>query len=289
MLDLLQLRAFLEVAERGTIADAATALSYSGPAVSQQISKLERELDTPLFDRVAGRLRLNEAGRALTSLAHEMLDLAERIPLVATSNLPDRRIVVAGFASALRALVIPMLPEMIGSVDLREMEDDDALRELGLGHVDVAIIQEYDGLSSVRSDRFTYTTLLRDRLRLVAPPNRSTSVTLAQLCDDGWLTNGNGTRCEQATAVILAKAGIAPMITGNITDNAALLALVAAGHGATIVPELVLADAHGDVTIAAQDLRVKRTISAVTRKATTKQHRALLRQLVAISKQTIDA
>jgi DNA-binding transcriptional LysR family regulator len=285
MLDLLQLRAFLEVAERGTIADAAVALSYSPPAVSQQISKLERELATPLFDRVGGRLRLNEAGIQLTTLAREMLDLAEHATFVVSSSPTDGRVVVAGFASALRALVIPVLPDAIGFVDIREMEDDDALRELSLGHVDVAIVQEYDGLPVARSDRFTYSTLLRDRLRLVAPPSRSRSVTLAQLGDDGWLTNGSGTRCEQATALILARAGISPTITGNITDNATLLALVSAGHGATIVPELVLADGVGAITVASQDLRVKRTISAVTRKAVTKRHRTLLRQLASFGKQ----
>ncbi len=286
MLDLLQLRAFLEVAERGTVADAAAALSYSAPAVSLQISKLERELGGPLFDRVAGRLRVNEAGVELMELAHEMLDLAERAPLLLSSSTSDPHVVVAGFASALRALVLPLLPEVIGSIDIQEMEDDDALRELGLGHIDIAIIQEYDGLPIVRSDRFTYTTLLRDRLRLVAPPSRSRSVTLPQLGDDGWLTNGSGTRCEQATALILEKSGVSPTITGNITDNATLLALVEAGLGATIVPQLVLADAVATITVSTQDLKVKRTISAVTRKAVTASHRNLLRQLATLGKKT---
>jgi DNA-binding transcriptional LysR family regulator len=279
MLDLAQLTAFLEVAARGTVADAATALAYTGPGISQQIAKLEREVGTPLFDRVGGRLRLNAHGIRLVPLAQAMLDLAEQTANTMSAVPAAQTTVIAGFASAVRALVIPVLAHSTTSFDVREQEDDEALRDLGLGHNDVAIIQEYDGLITARSDRFTYTTLLRDRLRLVAPPQWRPTVTLTELADHGWLTNGTGTRCEQATGLILKKAGISPTITGHIGDNQTLIALVSAGHGATIVPELVLADATDEITIATQDLKVKRTILAVTRTATTKQHRALLRQL----------
>jgi DNA-binding transcriptional LysR family regulator len=279
MLDLTQLQTFVEVVERGTISEAAIALAYTGPAVSQQIAKLERELDGALFDRVGGRLRLNERGKALLPLAHQMLDLAEQSQTVVAEAPEIDEIVIAGFASAIRALVVPLLKTSNLTIDVRESEDDDALRDLGLGHIDIAIIQEYDGMPLQRNKRFSYTTLLRDRLRLVTPKGHQKQVTLAELATTGWLTNGAGTRCEQATNAILANAGIVPEIRGHVADNHTLLALVQAGHGSTIVPELVLADAPRGLTVATQDLHVKRTILAVTRKATTKRHGPLLRSL----------
>jgi DNA-binding transcriptional LysR family regulator len=283
MLDLTQLQTFVEVVERGTISEAAIALAYTGPAVSQQIGKLERELDGALFDRVGGRLRLNERGKALLPFAHQMLDLAEQTQTIVTDAPEIDRIVIAGFASAIRALVLPLLKtgktHTESSIDVRESEDDDALRDLGLGHIDIAITQEYDGMAPQRNERYSYTTLLRDRLRLVAPKHHSKQVTLADLATAGWLTNGAGTRCEQATNAILANAGIVPEIRGHVADNHTLLALVQAGHGSTIVPELVLTDAPQGLTVASQDLRVKRTILAVTRKATTKRHGPMLRLL----------
>ncbi len=290
MLDLVHLQTFVEVAERGTIADAAIALSYTGPAVSQQIAKLERDLGQLLFDRIAGRLRLNARGEHLLVHARTLLDLAKQTEQSIADVEESRHVVVAGFASALRALVVRLLDSPLAAtmtVEIREAEDDVALRELGLGHVDLAIVQEYDGLATTRNSRFTYTTLLRDRLRLVAPAGNAQSVKIADLAADGWLTNGDGTRCELATAAILNAAGIDPLVTGRISDNQTLLALVAAGHGATIVPELVLVDAPKGLTIATQDLRVKRTILGATRGSAPKQHAQLLRELRSIAKELI--
>lgn len=59
--------------------------------------------------------------------------------------------------------------------------------------------------------------------------------------------------------------GLTPYITGRISDNATLIALVAAGHGATVAPQLVVGRRRKDVTVASVDLGVTRTISAVTR------------------------
>jgi DNA-binding transcriptional LysR family regulator len=290
MLDLTQLQTFVEVVERGTITDAANALAYTGPAVSQQISKLERQLGGPLFDRVGGRLRPNDRGIALRPLAQQMLDLAEHTSLTVGSTEPTNHLVIAGFASAIQTLVVPMLRSTNLanlSIEVRESEDDAALRDLGLGHIDIAIVQEYDGVTGVRNDRHTYTNLVRDRLRLVAPKHHPKSVTLHDLAKSGWVTNGSGTRCEQATNAVLVNAGIDPVIRGHVADNHTLLALVRAGHGSTIVPELVLADAPKGLTIATQDLRVKRTIVGVTRKATTKQHNPVLRLLAGYAKAAV--
>jgi DNA-binding transcriptional LysR family regulator len=208
-----------------------------------------------------------------------MLDLAEQTHTIVAGTPETDLIVIAGFASAIRALVVPLLKTGNLTIDVRESEDDDALRNLALGHIDIAIIQEYDGIPAQRNKRFSYTTLLRDRLRLVTPKRHQKQVTLAELATTGWLTNGAGTRCEQATNAILANAEIVPEIRGHVADNHTLLALVQAGHGSTIVPELVLTDAPRGLTVSTQDLRVKRTILAVTRKATTKRHGPLLRSL----------
>ena len=67
--DTARLRAFLQVAERGTVAAAAAKMGYTAPAVSQQIGKLEQQLGVNLFDRVGGRLRLSAAGEKLLPLA----------------------------------------------------------------------------------------------------------------------------------------------------------------------------------------------------------------------------
>jgi DNA-binding transcriptional LysR family regulator len=267
VLDLTQLRSFLEVAERGTVAAASAALG-TPPAVSQQVAKLERSLDALLFERVAGRLALTDTGRALVPIAREAIELMARAAEVVAR--PPRRppVAIAGFASGIAALVSPNLAKLrdLVTLEITEAEDAAALRELRLGRIDIAIVQEYSGDQHRRDARLDYTPVATDELRLVLPPSSPASATLADLHGFPWLVNGTGTRCEAATREILRRAGLDATITGDVSDNRLLLELVAAGHGATIVPDLVLTNAGAPVTVAEQRLAVTRTLLAVTRR-----------------------
>jgi DNA-binding transcriptional LysR family regulator len=271
MMDLVHLRSFAQVAERGTIAAAAAAQGYTAPVVSQHIAKLETGLGTQLFDRVRGRVVLTTAGAALLPIAFEMLDLDARgrAAVDEPGDLPN--IVIAGFASAISTVVIPCLGQLRehASIEITEAEDTEALRDLGLGSVDIVLAQDYDGAPVERNHRFTYVPVVRDGLTLVLPLDMPATTTIDQLGDVPWLLNGRSTRCAAAASRILRTAGIAPPVVGTITDNATLLALVSAGHGVTAVPARVLDDGRHPVTIAEQDLGVTRTIHAVTRNATT--------------------
>src|SRR5690606_41311906 len=59
------LRVFREVAERGTLTAAATALGYTQSAVSRQIASLERAAGTALLERRHDGVRLTAAGRVV--------------------------------------------------------------------------------------------------------------------------------------------------------------------------------------------------------------------------------
>ncbi len=78
-ISLRQLQIFCVVAEAGTTASAAAALSVSQSATSAAINELERLLDLPVFDRVGKRLKLNDNGRALVPQALALLDGAQTI------------------------------------------------------------------------------------------------------------------------------------------------------------------------------------------------------------------
>ncbi len=270
-MDLGQLRSFAEVAERGTIAAAAAARDFTPPAVSQHIAKLEAAVGTQLFDRGGRRLRLTDAGEALLPIALELLDLETRGRQVVATPVRHPRLVVAGFASAIGAVVVPRLARIRSQMQLEivESEDSDALRDLRLGAVDLVLAQEYSGVRRGRTDgsrnpRLISTPLVSDRLRLVLPSGLSPATTVADLGDADWLVNGRQTRCAAATMQVLDTAGLSPRIAGVVGDNTTLLELVAAGHGVTVVPELLLGEAQ-TVTVADQDLGITRTLLAVHR------------------------
>jgi DNA-binding transcriptional LysR family regulator len=279
--DLVHLRSFLEVHERGTVAAAAGALGYTPPAVTQQVAKLERGLGTRLFDRVGGRLAITDAGRALVPVAQELLSLAAHAADVVHAAPPRQRAVVSGIASALSAVVVPSLDRLgaIADVVLVEAEDAAALRELRLGRVEVAMVQEYPGDEAARDPRLEHHVVATDALRLVLPPEWPATTRLRDLGGQPWLVNGTGTRCEAATRRVLDDARLEVTISADVSDNELLLRLVSQGYGATIVPDLVLAQTAADVTVSTARLGVARTLLAVTRRRPTAAATAIVAEL----------
>ena len=59
------LRYLDEVARSGSIRKAADRLNVAASAINRQILSLEAELDTPLFERMPGGLRLTASGYKL--------------------------------------------------------------------------------------------------------------------------------------------------------------------------------------------------------------------------------
>lgn len=281
-MDLTQVRSFANVAERGTIAAAAAALDFTPPAVSQHLAKREAGLGAALFDRAGRRLQLTDAGHALLPVALELLDVEARGRRAVAQPPSEPHFVVGGFASAIGALLLPRLRDLRTNLRLTivESEDVEALRELRLGEFDLVLAQEYDGLPVDRDPRLQFTPLVTDRLRLVTPDTHDTTVTVDDLASSPWLVNGRGTRCAEATDRILRAAGVAPAISGIVADNDTLLALVAAGHGVSIVPELLLDAPPPGLTVADQDLGVARTVLAVHRASATESITPLLEMLL---------
>jgi DNA-binding transcriptional LysR family regulator len=71
------LNTFLVVHRRGGISNAAKTLHRSQPAISRRIALLEQELGVPLFERIAGRTRLSDAGRVMVPYAERAVAAAQ--------------------------------------------------------------------------------------------------------------------------------------------------------------------------------------------------------------------
>jgi DNA-binding transcriptional LysR family regulator len=71
------LNTFLTVHRRGGVSNAARALHRSQPAISRRIALLEQELGVPLFERVAGRTKLSDAGRVMVPYAERAVAAAQ--------------------------------------------------------------------------------------------------------------------------------------------------------------------------------------------------------------------
>lgn len=267
-LDPVRARCFVEVVGRGTVAAAASALGYTPSAVSQQVGKLERSLGVYLFDRVNGRLRPTPAARALVPHVLAMLDALESgdraVREVAGGAQPA--VAIAAFPSALVNVVAPVCARLAAGVGMvTEAEDDAGLRELSLGHVDVAIVQEHSHQTYVRDPRLRYHRLAADPFELVVPQGWQVSGGLSGAADLPWVVSLPGTPCRTSTEVAWQQAGIRPRIAAQAGELSSLAALIGGGVGVGLLPRLGIPAGACGIRSVPGAVRIMRTIHAATR------------------------
>lgn len=260
--DLRLLKVLREVALRGSFSAAADALSYSQPAVSQQIARLEGQAGVKLIERQPKGIRLTPAGEALVRHTERILaQLAEaqaELGEIATSARGQLRI--GAFATAAGTIV----PHAVSAlrrlrpgvrVDLMLLDPPEAIPAVRRGELDLAIIEEggFDaepdlgGLGVERlMDDVLYASLPTDH-----PLATRRAVALGDLRDEEWMLVGLRGTCADTNIVLRAceQAGFEPRVAYTSDDYFAIQGLVASGMGVALVPGLALASARSDVAV----------------------------------------
>ena len=111
MLDLSRLRLLMAIQDAGSISAAARHLSYTAAAISQQVSKLEREADMPLVTRHSRGINLTPAGEVLAEAGRQaagQLTLAEDHARQ-LAGLESTKLRIATFQSASASLLPQIL------------------------------------------------------------------------------------------------------------------------------------------------------------------------------------
>ncbi|MFJ7204206.1 LysR substrate-binding domain-containing protein [Streptomyces sp. NPDC098789] len=258
MLDVRRLRLLRELARRGTIAAVAEALAFSPSAVSQQLSVLEREAGLPLLERTGRRVRLTPAGQHLVGHAEAVLERLER----AEADLAEARDGLAGalrvgaFPTATRAIVpaaLVTLARRHPALEAMVSETDPAAvaHALRAGDLDVALVHEYDFVPAPVEPGLETEPLCREAMYLAepTPPPGSAApdlalgqgVALRAHRDAPWITATPGTLCHAMTVRACQAAGFSPRERHRVDEFATVLALVAAGQGVAVVPQLGVA------------------------------------------------
>ncbi|MCC9308476.1 LysR family transcriptional regulator [Kitasatospora sp. RB6PN24] len=275
-LDPRRLRVLHAVAVRGGVVDAARLLHLTPSAVSQQLAQLEREVGQPLVDRSRRRAGLTPAGQLLAARAERIeQELAEaRRELAQASGRVTGPVVIAGFSSAICHLLVPALrrltdeqPELEPRVV--ELEGPAALRELRTGGLDL-VVTEYDvggpGTTAAPAG-LSAAPVADDEYRVVLPADWSPAPgSVKDLANRPWVAGPPGSACGRALERICAEYGFSPRRVHTAVEFPTVLALVAAGLGAAIVPTLALGGARADfVELPALPVAGHRRIAALRR------------------------
>ena len=260
MLDVRRLRLLRELSLRGTIAAVAQALAFTPSAVSQQLSALEREAGISLLERTGRRVVLTPAGQNLVHHAEAVLERLER----AEAELSDARRGLAGslrigaFPTAGRAILPaaltslarehPGLEPMVLEIDPAGVAD--ALRA---GDLDVALIHEYDFVPTAAEPGLATEPLFTEAMFLASasplPGEAVEGSLIGRFKDSPWITATPGTLCHAMTVRAFQAAGFTPLIRHQVDEFATVLALVAAGQGVAVVPQLGVVNPQPEVVL----------------------------------------
>ena len=106
------LTAFEAAVRHGGFSRAGEEIGLTQSAVSRQIAQLEDMLQTPLFDRIGRRVRLNEAGRAYAEELLPALDAIRRATARASARPSQTALRVATLPSFGMRWLAPRLPQL---------------------------------------------------------------------------------------------------------------------------------------------------------------------------------
>lgn len=240
-MDLHRLRLLLELSRLGSMHDVAAELRTSTSSVSQGIAALARDVGTPLLEPDGRRVRLTPAGHRLAEHAVTILAAVEaaRGDLDPSAE-PAGVLRVAGFATAIRRSLVPVIGELATShpgieVRVHEHEPLEAFDLLARDDIDLALVYDYDlAPASWRNDH-DVTPLWEDEWGL-AVPSADQRPDLAGHADDDWIVNSRHTADEDVLRTLASLAGFTPRVVHRIDSLELVEELIVAGLGVALLP-----------------------------------------------------
>ncbi|MHA6760119.1 LysR family transcriptional regulator [Streptacidiphilus sp. PAMC 29251] len=249
MMDLGRLRALHAVSVHGSVGAAAAALGFTPSAVSQQITKLERETRTTLLEKRGRGVVLTDAAQELAGAAQRVLALVEQaeVSLEQRRGAVSGRLSLAAFATAARGLLPGVLAGLAArhpELELRLLESDPYLMAdlVARGEVDLAVVQDWpntplsvpEGVARLSLGEDPVDVLLHADDPLAALP----VLQVKDLAGRPWTSVPAGNICHDWLIRTMREAGEEPDIRYQVGEFDTQIALIAAGLGLGLVPRL---------------------------------------------------
>lgn len=288
-LTLQQLKVFAAIARHGNLGAAADELFLSKGAVSQSLQELERQLATPLFDRVHPRLQLNSEGLLLQPAAEELLTRMQEIEQLFSPDAEPSGQLRLGASQTIGNYLLPgLLASSAPTLGLppRVTIANTHLLCHALAHfeLDLALIEGENHHPDLLSEPW-----LEDEMLIIAPPDHPLAgqpkLPLARLGEETWVLrepqSGSREQFEQQIQPHLARGQIGLELN---TLEAVMLA-VEHGLGLSFVSRLAVSDRlqSGRLVALSPDRRFPRQLSLIWHKQ--KYHSATLRRFLAFCRE----
>ena len=251
-MEMQQLRYVVAVARTGNFSRAAEQCHVSQPSLSQQIQKLEEELDERLFDRMTREAKLTPHGEAFLRHAVRILEEVDAAKREATDaqDLRRGRLTIGVLPTIAPYLLPPALidfTEKFPGVEILVQEDTTA-RLLKLAHryeIDFALASQ-----PIQDESLEINKLFSEELLLALPPGhrltRKRRVAFADLDGERLIVMKDGHCLGDQVLGFCDRRGVKPEISFRSAQLETIQALVSSGLGISLIPAMAARGARED-------------------------------------------
>ena len=242
-----RIRAFCHVARLGSISAAGNHVMMSQPSVSQQVRKLEEELDVALFERHGPRIKLTYAGEMLYVRAMPLVEGIDRLPDTFAELhhgvVSDALVIGVGESSA-----ASLLPEYLKrfherwpaiGVEIRTGNGEQRLEWLRQYELDLII-----GSTDIVPPDVDFHQVRVSRLVLITAADHALagreSVRIEELATYPYVGHRTARYLTRVAEIMLRFRGVALDVVLEVDGWRAVANQVVAGVGISVVPDLCL-------------------------------------------------
>ncbi|MBB3110443.1 DNA-binding transcriptional LysR family regulator [Paenibacillus phyllosphaerae] len=240
-----QLQYVIQIAKEKNFSRAAEKLHIAQPSLSQQLSKLEKELGVLLFRRTTNSVELTHAGSVFVDKAQNILDSIEQLKqeLDDHAHMRKGKLVVGSLpmtGSHVLPLVLPVFAKKYPNIEVALVEDTSSRLEqlTASGQTDLCL------LSLPIDPALSWEPIIEEEICLAVPPahplaNNSTPIPLPRLAKEPFIVLKKGQGFRQITLELCEQGGFEPNIVFESSNIETVQSLVAAGMGIAFVPKMM--------------------------------------------------
>lgn len=242
-----QLEYVVAVTRHGSLRKASEKLHISQPALSEAVSKLERELGVPLLDRRRAGARISRRGRDLLQGMADVLEAVDRLRAAAGDPAAGARVLRIGTVSAATStLLAPAVHDVraagAGTVEVLNCQQPQIFEGLAEGSLDLGLVNLLEG-DDLPTD-LRGTVLVRGRAVVALPAGHPLAerdeVEVDRLRDEPFVAMRSGYLMHRFAHRMF---GARMPHVACTTDGAELgKVMVAEGLGVTVLPDYSVVD-----------------------------------------------
>ncbi len=244
-----QLHYVIQIANERNFSRAAEKLHIAQPSLSQQLSKLEKELGVLLFKRSTNSVELTHAGDVFVKKAQQIVDMTDQLrrEMEDIADMRKGRLVVGSLpmtGAHVLPHVLPVFREAFPNIEIVLIEETTRQLEqlTASGGTDVSLLS-----LPLIEPSLAYLPVIEEGICLAVPPDhplaqpqyRDKEISVGLLKDEPFVLLKKGQGFRLIAHDLCAAAGFDPRVVFESANIDTVQALVAAGMGVAFLPQMV--------------------------------------------------